>query len=67
MKRTEAMKAHEDLYWLAQHHAATCHSCCHPIIDEEGNPGYFGEACAKGAAILRAYIASEKALMWRTA
>jgi hypothetical protein len=30
-----------------------------PIIDEEGNPGYFGEACKKGHLLLTEYVALE--------
>jgi hypothetical protein len=47
----------------ARQHAATCRRCFVPIIDEEGNPGLFSEACAQGAAILREYVEAEKAVM----
>ncbi len=37
-------------------HAAVCHRCPTPIIDDEGNPGLLGEACGEGGRILRVYI-----------
>jgi hypothetical protein len=42
-------------------HANSCHKCFMPIIDAEGNPGYFGEACDKGVELLRAYVDAEAA------
>jgi hypothetical protein len=42
-----------------QRHAKTCRECFMPIIDEEGNPGYFGEACKKGHLLLTEYVALE--------
>jgi hypothetical protein len=43
----------------AKRHAKTCHDCYVPIMDDEGNPQYVSEACAKGAVILQDYIAIE--------
>jgi hypothetical protein len=40
---------------LASRHARRCHECSHPIIDEEGNPGLFGEACPTGVRLLARY------------
>ena len=39
----------------ADYHARTCSQCCHPIIDDEGNPGMFGEACFAGLVLLVVY------------
>jgi hypothetical protein len=39
----------------ASRHARRCRECGHPIIDAEGNPGYFGEACATGVQLLARY------------
>jgi len=39
----------------AHKHAAACGACAHPIVDAEGNPGYFGEACKEGFILLVAY------------
>lgn len=45
----------------ARQHAAGCAACFIPIIDDEGNPGYRSEACAKGLPILEAYISALEA------
>jgi hypothetical protein len=34
---------------LCRMHADTCRECFVPIMDEEGNPQFISEACAKGA------------------
>lgn len=52
-----------DAFDKAQKHAENCKDCYHPIIDDEGNPQYLGEACATGATILQAYIDAENALL----
>lgn len=39
----------------ARLHSATCPSCYAQIIDDEGNPGLFGEACARGLVLLVSY------------
>lgn len=33
---------------VAQQHASTCRHCSSKIIDDEGNPGRFGDACPEG-------------------
>jgi len=42
-------------YNAARTHARRCRQCCYPILDEEGNPGLFGEACRTGLRLLIAY------------
>ena len=42
-------------YHMARHHAVTCKRCSMPIVDVDGNPGYYGEACPEGIRLLRAY------------
>ena len=44
-------------------HAQFCHECYMPIIDDEGNPQYFGEACAVGYVLLKTYVDAENALL----
>jgi hypothetical protein len=56
---------HERAFQAAQMHAARCRRCHMPVIDEEGNPGYLGEACRDGVAILREYIDAEVELLRR--
>lgn len=46
-------------------HVKTCRACHHPIVDDEGNPGYMSEACAHGATLLAAYIKSDSELLNR--
>jgi len=48
---------------LARAHAATCHACHYPIVDDEGNPGYQSEACLTGSPILRRLIELDNALL----
>ena len=43
---------------VARLHAARCERCFVPIIDAEGNPGLYGEACKEGVKILAAYVRS---------
>ncbi len=38
-----------------QEHAASCRKCIAPIVDAEGNPGYFNEACPDGLKLLVKY------------
>ena len=64
------MTAKEVAFWnldlaakRARRHAKHCRSCYHPIIDDEGNPGYFGEACKAGFVILKLYTEAESAVM----
>jgi hypothetical protein len=45
----------DELYKEALHHALTCKLCCLPIVDSDGNPGLFGEACSVGVKILIRY------------
>lgn len=56
------------LYAIAQtrcrDHAAICRECYHPIIDDEGNPGYLGEACLSGRLMLEAYQKAEAQLLF---
>ena len=47
----------------ARNHARKCTACFIPIIDDEGNPGYFSEACATGYRILGEYVKAEKAVL----
>jgi len=54
---------HDKALRAAQRHARTCRTCCAPIVDPEGNPGYLCEACAAGLELLRAYEAAEKRLL----
>lgn len=42
----------------ARKHATKCRKCCVPIVDDEGNPKYFSEACADGVRLLVAYVDS---------
>ena len=56
---------HAHAFLDAQEHAERCRRCCIPIMDQEGNPGYFGEACEVGARILLRYVNAEKALLAR--
>ncbi len=44
---------------LCRMHASTCRECFIPIMDEEGNPQFISEACAKGAELLRTYMKLE--------
>ena len=44
-------------------HVKRCRDCYHPIIDDEGNPGYFGEACGTGVKLLRAYVDATNAVL----
>ncbi len=46
------------VFEVAIRHSLTCTRCSMPIVDEEGNPGYFGEACPAGRDILAAYLRS---------
>lgn len=39
-------------------HAAACRRCSMPIIDPEGNPGLYGEACPAGLRLLVGYAAA---------
>ena len=39
----------------ADQHAQSCRRCSAPIIDPEGNPGLFGEACPAGLKLLVGY------------
>jgi hypothetical protein len=50
-KSKDLMKAAE----LCRKHADTCRECFVPIMDEEGNPQFESDACAKGVALLRRY------------
>jgi hypothetical protein len=50
-KSKDSMKAAN----LCRIHAETCTECFIPIMDEEGNPQFVSEACAKGAELLRTY------------
>ena len=43
----------------ARKHANNCKECFVPIVDDEGNPKYASEACAKGARILKALNKAE--------
>lgn len=40
-------------------HARKCRNCYIPIMDEEGNPQFVGEACEIGAKLLTKYCAVE--------
>lgn len=60
-KADELLSALNAAYDKAQNHAKHCRSCFHRIIDEEGNPGYMGEACKNGAEILKSYKHAESA------
>jgi hypothetical protein len=44
---------------LCRMHADTCRECFVPIMDEEGNPQFISESCAKGAELLRIYRKAE--------
>lgn len=55
MLSTARLSTADEAYAAAMLHAATCPRCSQPIVDEEGNPGYFGEACPAGRDILAAY------------
>jgi len=46
----------EEACAAAAKHAITCRKCFMPIMDEEGNPGYFAEACRQGLPLLVAYV-----------
>jgi hypothetical protein len=50
----------DDLFARCQSHAKHCRRCFMPIMDEEGNPGLFGEACTSGYQLLTAYVDAEK-------
>lgn len=70
MSRTDEQSARQiltDAYTQAfedcQKHAASCYECCMPIVDEEGNPGYFGEACKAGHGLLKRYTDLEAQLL----
>lgn len=39
----------------AREHAESCARCYRPIVDDEGNPGLFGEACRPGLVLLVRY------------
>ena len=47
----------------AQHHAKICRKCYMPIMDEEGNPGYYSEACTKGFELLKEYEKQESLIL----
>jgi len=55
MKKSELLECINCSSIECQAHAQTCRDCYMPIMDEEGNPQYVGEACAKGAALLTEY------------
>jgi len=55
MKKSELLEHINRSSIQCQKHAASCRDCFHPIMDEEGNPQYVGEACAKGAELLTEY------------
>lgn len=40
----------------AQRHRKKCRNCCYPIIDDEGNPGRFSDACDTGLPLLVRYV-----------
>ncbi len=64
----DVFAVHARAFEAAQAHAASCSRCFVPIVDPEGNPGYFGEACPAGAALLRVYVDAEKdVLAWLSA
>ena len=46
----------EEACAAAAKHAITCRKCFMPIMDEEGYPGYFAEACRQGLPLLVAYV-----------
>lgn len=48
-------KQKADVWAMCQSHAKHCYRCSHPIIDAEGNPGYFSEACLEGLGLLARY------------
>ena len=50
--REQIIKKLNRISFKCSKHARTCHECYMPIMDEEGNPGYMGEACVIGARLL---------------
>ena len=48
---------------LVEAHARTCKVCWRPIIaDAEGNPGFLGDACHAGRALLQKWMDLELAV-----
>lgn len=62
----ELTKEHELAARKAWKHADICNECFHPIIDEEGNPGYLAEACGTGKGLLENLIKADNALRTHT-
>ncbi len=55
MKKQELLRKINKSSIECQRHAESCRECFHPIMDEEGNPQYVGEACEAGAKLLTEY------------
>ncbi len=58
----DVFTTHASAFEAARAHATSCSRCFFPIVDPEGNPGYVGEACPVGAALLKVYVDAEKDL-----
>lgn len=64
MSEANVRQDHEIAFLNAQSHARKCRSCAMPIVaDEEGNPGFYSEACPTGAVLLRTWQSLEGALL----
>ena len=59
----------EAAYQKAARHARACTKCSMPIVDEDGNPGYYSEACRTGQILLATEVPERKGKRlgdWRT-